>query len=143
MQKKVVVYKNSFECGKDIFKTEGTKGIFQGFFATIAREIPAYVGQFVVYEFLKRNVFAPGKFLGPVATKKNHVEEGQSPRISGWRAMISGGVAGLICWLISFPPDVVKTQIQCMPRNHFKAILYDGGFLFVSKKVYKEQVIFI
>lgn len=34
-------------------------------FATIVREVPAYVVQFTVYEFAKRKIFGPGALLGP------------------------------------------------------------------------------
>ena len=59
--------------------------------------------------------------------------------ISGWRAMTAGGLAGLACWFVSFPPDVVKTMIQCNDRHFYKSTLFDGGFITASRVVYKEK----
>lgn len=70
-------------------------GLFRGTFATAAREIPAYAAQFAAYEILKDALtsspdevltFAEGCFVG--------------------------AVAGINCWLFSYPQDIIKTKIQ-------------------------------
>jgi hypothetical protein len=40
-------------------------GINQGMYSTIVREVPAYMAQFTLYEFIKREIFCPGARLGP------------------------------------------------------------------------------
>ena len=47
-------YKGSFDCAKQILKTEGIRGLGRGMVATIVRDVPSYVAQFYVYEGLKR-----------------------------------------------------------------------------------------
>ena len=69
VQKETLVYKSSLDCARNIVKENGWLGLGQGMYATIMREIPAYVGQFVMYEFLKRKFFAAGKMLGPAEGK--------------------------------------------------------------------------
>ena len=73
MQKKVIIYESSYKCAKSILKTDGIPGIFQGGVATCFREIPAYIAQFCVYEFLKRNVFGSDCILGKPEIKQGKI----------------------------------------------------------------------
>lgn len=42
------LYKGSVDCVQTILETEGIKGLGRGMFATILRDVPAYVSQFYV-----------------------------------------------------------------------------------------------
>lgn len=42
-------YKTSSDCAKDIIRTQGIKGLFQGGYATAFREVFAYGAQFAAY----------------------------------------------------------------------------------------------
>lgn len=53
--------------------------------------------------------------------------------------MAAGALAGITCWAVSFPPDVVKTRIQCADRYAFEARFFDGGFWNVAAKVAKKE----
>lgn len=46
------------DCIKKIYLEEGAiRGVFKGLVPTIAREIPAYAGQFGVYELTKNMLY--------------------------------------------------------------------------------------
>ena len=48
--------------------------------------------------------------------------------LSGWRALVSGALAGCACWASVFPADVVKTHLQCGELYKFPSKMLDGGF---------------
>lgn len=75
--------------------------------ATVSREIPgkrapylslcvpAYMAQFYAFEGLRRIFRQPdSKIKDPLAV------------------LIAGGMGGVACWVASYPPDVVKSNIQ-------------------------------
>lgn len=47
---------SSHHCAKEIIRTEGLRGLFQGFYSTAFREIFAYAAQFATYEYLKDKI---------------------------------------------------------------------------------------
>ncbi|KAI0036126.1 mitochondrial carrier domain-containing protein [Vararia minispora EC-137] len=70
------------------------RGVMRGYWATFAREIPAYAG-LAAFEFSKRQfVKKYGKDV-PV-----------------WALLSSGATGGLAYWLSSYPLDVVKSRVQ-------------------------------
>ncbi|KAG8699766.1 hypothetical protein FRC09_006393 [Ceratobasidium sp. 395] len=95
------------------------RGVMRGFWATVAREIPAYAGFYTGYEFAKRNFQARhGKDL-PV-----------------WALLISGSCGGICYWLACYPLDVVKSRVQLAdapPKGldyiaqELRAIVREGG----------------
>ena len=89
------LYKNDWECFTQILKNEGIRGINKGMVATIVREVPAYAGQFTTYELIK------GHFLSGSADKQ----------MSPAQQVFTGGVAGLMCWVCSYPQDIIKTKL--------------------------------
>lgn len=70
----------------------GRNGVFRGMVPTICREVPSFGAYFGTY-------FALAEFL-------EFQEEDY-----GW-SMLAGGLAGMSCWGISYPFDVVKTKYQ-------------------------------
>lgn len=110
------LFKGPIDCAVKIVQANGIKGLFRGMSATIYREIPGYGGQFFVYESLKRAMTVEGeKDLGAVPL------------------ILAGGIAGIAGWVISYPMDYIKSQIQAEPY-HIKTpypknkYLFDGGF---------------
>lgn len=71
------------------------RGVMRGFWATVAREIPAYAGFYTGYEFAKR------KF------RANY-----GPDIPVWALLASGSCGGICYWLACYPLDVVKSRVQ-------------------------------
>ncbi|CAG9335353.1 unnamed protein product [Blepharisma stoltei] len=117
---RAIKYKNSFECFKHVFKTEGIRGLYVGNVASIYREIPAYAGQFAAYEGCKTSL---KWFLG-------------RDEIPLYWLFLSGMVAGLNCWIWSYPQDIIKTRLQV---GHEVARGWDGGFYNMGKLIYQES----
>lgn len=86
------LYKGPIDCIGKTWKLEGIRGVFKGMYATILRDMPSYGVYFVGYEFFK------GRW-------------GESP----FALLMAGGSAGVFCWILSYPFDVVKSRIQAQP----------------------------
>lgn len=71
------------------------KGIMRGYWATVAREIPAYAGFYTAFEFSKRQF-------------QSHYGQ----QVPVWALLASGSTGGIAYWLSCYPLDVVKSRIQ-------------------------------
>jgi solute carrier family 25 carnitine/acylcarnitine transporter 20/29 len=87
-----VLYKGPIDCIVKTYRHAGFRGIFRGMNATILRDMPSYGIYFVGYEFFKSRW-------------------GESP----FALLMAGGSAGVFCWILSYPFDVVKSRIQALP----------------------------
>lgn len=110
-------YRSLGSAARDIFRTEGVRGLFAGFGATAVRDAP-YAGIYVAfYEQLKRSI--SGLSAEKSSTGVNFV---------------SGALAAGLATAITNPFDAIKTRIQLRPdkyRNMFHALRLvlkeDGG----------------
>ncbi|KAL5638421.1 hypothetical protein ACGC1H_005190 [Rhizoctonia solani] len=96
------------------------KGVMRGFWATVAREIPAYAGFYTGYEFAKR------KFRSKYGNQ-----------VPVWGLLASGSCGGICYWLSCYPLDVVKSRVQLAnapPKGldyiaqELRAIVRESGF---------------
>lgn len=89
-------YNGSFDCTRKILSQYGMRGIFQGYAATLARNVPANVAYFAFYEWMKKQLSqgAPNGEIAPLAI------------------LAAGGMAGAFYWISSFPIDVIKSRMQ-------------------------------
>ena len=95
---------------KKIYQKYGIKGSFQGFNATILRNIPANFAYFGVYEMTKRSFTEKGEkpsistlILGKKTIFKNEIN---------FIFFVGGGLGGLSYWGLSYPLDIIKSTIQ-------------------------------
>ena len=114
---------------KRIYELRGFKGLYRGMSATIYREIPGFSIQFGCYEGLKR-AFTP---------RNEKISD-----LSSIRLIAAGGTAGLAGWIVSYPADYIKSQIQAEPYNTISpwkknAILFDGGFIDCGRSIIRKQ----
>ncbi|KAJ2711579.1 hypothetical protein H4R19_003182 [Coemansia spiralis] len=77
----------------------GVRGIAWGFWATVAREIPAYAAFYSGFEFAKR------QFAQALAG-------GDADRLGPLPLMASGSIGGVSYWVASYPLDVIKSRVQ-------------------------------
>lgn len=104
-----------WKCLKDIYGSQGTRGIFRGFGSTILRDMPGFGAYFASYEYLTRRE-------GPVSTGT---------------MLLAGGIAGVISWVVVYPIDVLKSRLQADGMNgsfkyknlfdcYVKSVKYEG-----------------
>ena len=86
-------YANELECLRAVLETEGWAGLFsRGLGPTLAREIPSYAINFLVYGLL--------------------VQTGLAQSLGGAAPLACGALSGAACWIPVYPIDVVKTRVQ-------------------------------
>ncbi|KAJ3416844.1 hypothetical protein HDV05_008429 [Chytridiales sp. JEL 0842] len=90
------MYKGPLDCCRCIWRTEGPRGFFRGFGATVWRETPSYGVYFASYEVFAHLLTPPGAAM-----------DVPSPGL-----LMAGGLAGIVGWLSTYPIDVAKTRIQ-------------------------------
>ena len=88
--------KQTISCATNIYRTEGIRGLFKGYFVTIAREMPSIGLYFFAYKNTRDKVMR---------------WQGDSTP-STFATLLGGGVAGAVSWTVIYPCDVVKTFMQ-------------------------------
>ncbi|XP_058113123.1 uncharacterized protein LOC131256085 isoform X2 [Magnolia sinica] len=95
-------YSGMFQAGHSIWKQHGLKGLYAGYWSTLARDVP-FAGLMVTFYEALKDMTEYGKrrwLLNP----DNHVN-------SSLEGLLLGGVAGGIAYLTT-PLDVIKTRLQ-------------------------------
>ena len=90
------VAQSSFSVLRLVLRTQGWRGLYQGFGITTMREIPFTSLQFPLYEFLKRQLSIR------VARKPLYAHE----------AALCGCIAGGVAAALTTPLDVLKTRVM-------------------------------
>jgi solute carrier family 25 (mitochondrial carnitine/acylcarnitine transporter), member 20/29 len=111
-------YKGIIDCIRQSYREKGIRGVYQGNAITVLREITGYGAQFGTYYFSKNMI-----------SKLTKTEIKDLGNIS---LMAAGAISGVFCWLVSYPQDVIKTNIQLDIDGHrFKKNKYllDGGMI--------------
>ena len=91
------LYENSLDCAKKLYKSGGVRALYQGFYVTLLRDVPACSMYFVVWELFVQ-MFTANK---PTRHSLSVIE-----------MMIAGGVTGTFGWFAVYPVDVIKTRLQ-------------------------------
>jgi hypothetical protein len=88
-------YSGPLDCAAKLLRTQGPRGLFQGFLVTLHREWPSFGAYWWVYEAIKRK-----------ATNDKPREASVAVQLA------AGGTAGVASWFITYPLDVLKTIVQ-------------------------------
>mmetsp|Transcript_6722 Transcript_6722/g.18827 ORF Transcript_6722/g.18827 Transcript_6722/m.18827 type:complete len:466 (+) Transcript_6722:1288-2685(+) len=108
----VMMCRGSAECGSmttelgNTWRAEGLKGMFKGNGANCLKVAPSRGTQFLVYEFLKRQMVLAG--FGVVAATSS---------LNAGARLVAGGVAGMIAASLVYPLEVVKTMLTLYPEE--------------------------
>ena len=109
-------YTGSLNCMIKTYEMGGMRGLFRGLNCTLLRDAPATGVYFTVYEGLCRMGRADSNY--PLSTVHH---------------LMAGGTAGVLSWSVTYPLDVIKTQLQSQggqsrdrktgPSSHFRGTL--------------------
>ncbi|KAG7282062.1 hypothetical protein CRUP_023578 [Coryphaenoides rupestris] len=89
------LYKNSMDCLWRIYQREGLRGINRGMVTTFVRETPAFGVYFLAYD---------------VQTRALGCEPNAPYTIP--KLLFAGGMSGIVCWISTYPVDVIKSRLQ-------------------------------
>ena len=96
-----------------------SRGFYFGLLPTLSREVPQFMVYYPIYEFTCSLLSDPSL-------------HGDKTQMESWKIFISGASAGVGCWIVTYPIDVVKTRIQAAPPNTYK------NALDATKRIYQE-----
>mmetsp|Transcript_23870 Transcript_23870/g.37573 ORF Transcript_23870/g.37573 Transcript_23870/m.37573 type:complete len:349 (-) Transcript_23870:129-1175(-) len=113
-------YSGMTDCAKQVFKEGGIQSLYKGTVATLARDIPGTVAYFGTYELIKRELTK----LQP-NNKKGDLSVGA--------VLTAGGLAGMACWTVGIPADVIKSRFQTAPEGKY------SGIVDVYRSLIKEE----
>ena len=103
-------YTSPMDCLKKIYKYEGgIKGVFRGMTLTQIREVPSFGTYFASYQYLCEKTGAVTPDGG----------------VNILKLLFCGGTSGILCWVVTYPADVIKTrqQMDGMGRTKYKGVI--------------------
>ena len=112
-------YSGMLDCGAQVLREGGVRSLYKGTVATLIRDVPGSVMWFGAYELVKRSI----------ADAKGCDVSSLSPAY----ILFAGGCGGVSNWLVSIPPDVIKSRLQTAPEGTYK------GFVDCGTKLVKAE----
>lgn len=91
-------YINMYDCARQIIRTNGLRGPYQGVIPHLLRNIPGGALHLGTFELIAQYI-----------AKQKGITKSQ---LTMWENMAAGGIGGFCFWSIMFPIDVVKSAIQ-------------------------------
>ncbi|KAF0852245.1 mitochondrial solute carrier family 25 (mitochondrial carnitine/acylcarnitine transporter) member 20/29 [Andalucia godoyi] len=87
-------FQNSWDCVRRIVRTSGIRnGLLSGYWPTMIRDAHSYGFYFASYQ-MSMDLLQTTKL-------DSHIS-----------SFISGGIAGMLCWITSYPMDIIKSRMQ-------------------------------
>ena len=109
------VFKGPLQAVTTILKEHGFTRIYQGWWCTFCREIPAFGLYFASYDYIKDKV---NTYFSRAAAKEGKVtidNLGMQHSHTWMASAVAGGSAGCLTWALVYPVDMIKTRIQTAP----------------------------
>jgi Mitochondrial carrier protein len=116
-------YRGTFDCARSLLRSEGGfRNLYQGFDATLSRNLIGSAIYFASYDLIRRRISA----LGGGDLHAGHV-------------ITAGGLAGVAFWTSIYPFDTVKSLMQTEPTDRalrryatvhtaFRTVIREQGF---------------
>lgn len=114
-------YKGLGDCAMKVYQEGGIRSVFKGTGATLVRDIPGSIAWFGTYELMKRQMM-----------RFQNIDP-ESGQLSPVAVLVAGGIAGMACWTVAIPADVLKSRFQTAPAGQY------SGILDVYKHLMKEE----
>lgn len=118
---------------RQIAKTEGIRGLWNGYIATVVRDVP-FSGFYVLFYSNTRHFLANSDF-----------ELFKNGKYRDLQAMLSGGTAGIAATILTHPQDVLKTRLQIQSLENSNSVGKELGksrYLTVLNQIVKERAFF-
>ncbi|EOY22067.1 hypothetical protein SCA6_004082 [Theobroma cacao] len=116
-------YTGMFQAGRSIWKKQGLKGLYAGYWSTLARDVP-FAGLMVMfYEALKDLTERGRHNLAPNLYVDSSIE-----------GLVLGGLAGGFSAYLTTPLDVIKTRLQVQGSSASY-----NGWLDAMGKIWKTE----
>ena len=104
-------YRGTAHACYSIVQEHGIKALNRGMGATLCREVPSFGIYFVSYDIVKVYI---ERMLQQM--NKNNAASNNNDHAHAYIASaLAGGISGVLAWLVTYPFDVIKTQIQTSP----------------------------
>lgn len=110
MQINVGKYSSMWDCTRQVYKEGGIKSVYRGTVFTLLRDVPGSVAWFGTYEAVKL-----------LMIRAQGIED--TSKLSPLAVLTAGGCAGMACWIVSIPADVLKSRYQTAPDGTYKGLL--------------------
>ncbi|KAI2486416.1 Mitochondrial carrier protein [Pyrenophora tritici-repentis] len=111
----------SWTIARDVWRSEGIRGLYYGGGITSVRDAVGYGFYFWSYELSKQAWSSPN----------------DSDRETAMKVLLCGGLAGVITWASIFPLDVIKTRVQTQIL-HAPAAQSEQGLLLPTETQWKR-----
>lgn len=118
-------YKSYGDIAAKLYKVSGVTGWFQGTYATMLRDTISIGAQFWSYEYVLRSLKA-----------KYHLGEDKEV---AWPYLIAGSVAGISCWVSSYPIDVAKSRLQAQVLGEKVTSRFNGSMVRELRSIYAHH----
>jgi solute carrier family 25 carnitine/acylcarnitine transporter 20/29 len=117
------VYKGTWDCIRQIYRSKGVVGLYAGWWVTFWRDMPAYAAWFLAYDWTR------------TALQSDADLRARKP-VSEWVTITAGSVAGIATWVSTYPFDVIKSVIQTAPPSTPK---HELKIMYVARENYRTQ----
>jgi solute carrier family 25 carnitine/acylcarnitine transporter 20/29 len=114
-------YSGMIDCARQVYREGGIRSLYKGTVGTLARDVPGSIAWFGMYEFVKKELM----HLQGIDPSKGS--------LSPLAVLCAGGLAGMACWTVAIPADVLKSRYQTAPEGMYKSF----GDVFV--KLMREE----
>lgn len=140
-------YTGPLQAARRIVTEHGYQRLYQGWWSTVTREVPAFGLYFASYDYFKDQansfLLEQDRRNLEIAGKPADAAPVLSSARTWFASAISGGLSGSLTWAIVYPIDLIKSKVQTAPLdtpfrelrmwNIGRAIVEKNGFRYLFR----------